>query len=204
MNLFELVKSSITVKQAAEKYGLQVNRNGMTCCPFHDDHTPSMRLNNTFYYCFGCRATGDVIDFVAQLFGLSKYEAAKKLAADFGIDPDTPPTTVAISAPCRPKNNVDTDEWVYCQHVLLDYLELLGDWSVKCAPTAPNEPQDGRFLEALRVGCYVEYLLERLDDRDNRAAVTEKLLKSGLIFGIETTVKRARKEAAANEQKCAA
>ena len=85
MNLFETVKSAVTVKQAAEYYGCKVNRGDMICCPFHDDRHPSMKLNRDYFYCFGCGATGDVIDFVARLFGLSSYEAAKKLAYDFGI-----------------------------------------------------------------------------------------------------------------------
>ena len=88
MNMFETVKSAVTMKQAAEHYGCKVNRGDMICCPFHDDRHPSMKLNRDYFYCFGCGATGDVIDFVARLFGLSSYEAAKKLAYDFGIDPD--------------------------------------------------------------------------------------------------------------------
>ena len=87
MNLFETVKSAVTVKQAAEHYGCKVNRGDMICCPFHDDLHPSMKLNRDYFYCFGCGATGDVIDFVARLFGLSSYEAAKKLAYDFGKSP---------------------------------------------------------------------------------------------------------------------
>ena len=91
MTFFETVKNSVTVKQAAEHYGCKVNRGDMICCPFHDDRHPSMKLNEDYFYCFGCGTTDDVIDFVARLFGLSSYEAAKKLAYDFGMDPDKPP-----------------------------------------------------------------------------------------------------------------
>ena len=91
MNLFETVKSAVTVKQAAEYYGCKVNRGDMICCPFHDDRHPSMKLNRDYFYCFGCGATGDVIDFVARLFGLSSYEAAKKLAYDFRHRPGQAP-----------------------------------------------------------------------------------------------------------------
>lgn len=83
-NIFELVKSCLTTRQAAESYGIQVSRNGMCRCPFHDDHTPSMKVDRR-YYCFGCGATGDVIDFAGKLLRLSPYEAAKRLAQDFGI-----------------------------------------------------------------------------------------------------------------------
>ena len=69
-------------------YGIRVNRNGMACCPFHDDRNPSLKVDKRFH-CFGCQADGDVIDFVARLYGLPGLEAAKKLAADFGISYDS-------------------------------------------------------------------------------------------------------------------
>ena len=75
MNVFEAVKQSVTTRQAAEHYGIHVGRNGMACCPFHHDKTPSMKLDRR-YHCFGCGADGDVIDFAAALYGLAKKEAA--------------------------------------------------------------------------------------------------------------------------------
>ena len=71
MNVFEAVKQSVTTRQAAEHYGIHVGRNGMACCPFHNDKTPSMKLDRR-YHCFGCGADGDVIDFTAALYGLGK------------------------------------------------------------------------------------------------------------------------------------
>ena len=56
----------------------------MACCPFHNDKTPSMKLDRR-YHCFGCGADGDVIDFAAALYGLGKKEAAVQLAQDFGL-----------------------------------------------------------------------------------------------------------------------
>ena len=101
MTIYETIKAAISVKQAAEHYGLKVNRNGMACCPFHNDRHPSLKLNEDYFFCFGCGATGDVIDFVARLFDLSSYEAAQKLAVDFGLDPK-PPTAVALPRPKHP------------------------------------------------------------------------------------------------------
>ena len=87
MNLFEAVKDAVPTITAAEHYGIEVKRNGMACCPFHDDRTPSMKVDKRFH-CFGCQEDGDVIDFVGKLFGLSPKRAAEKLAEDFGVRDD--------------------------------------------------------------------------------------------------------------------
>ena len=79
MNVFEAVKQSVTTRQAASYYGIRVGRNGMACCPFHNDRTPSMKMDSR-YYCFGCGASGDVIDFAASLHGLGKRDAAVRLS----------------------------------------------------------------------------------------------------------------------------
>ena len=87
MNQFESVKAAVPLRQAAETYGLRVLPNSMTCCPFHKDRHPSLKLNEDYFFCFGCGASGDVIDFTARLFGISLKDAAEKLAEDFGINP---------------------------------------------------------------------------------------------------------------------
>ena len=97
MNIYESIKAAISAKQAAEHYGLKVSRNGMACCPFHNDRHPSLKLNKEYFFCFGCGAKGDVIDFAANLFDLNSYEAAQRLAADFGIS--TEPGTAGGSFP---------------------------------------------------------------------------------------------------------
>ena len=81
MGLFEEVKKNVTVRQAAELYGLKPNRSGLIRCIFHKDNTPSMKVDRR-YYCFGCGCTGDAVDFTAQLFGLGAREAAVKLAVN--------------------------------------------------------------------------------------------------------------------------
>ena len=46
MSIFQTVKENVTARQAAEQYGLRISRNGMICCPFHDDRHPSMKVDN--------------------------------------------------------------------------------------------------------------------------------------------------------------
>ena len=195
MNLFETVKNSVTVKQAAERYGYKDNRSDMICCPFHDDRHPSMKLNKGYFYCFGCGATGDVIDFVARLFGLSSYEAAKKLAHDFGIDPDKPPAAVALKKPYPLARAFRNDE-MYCQRVLCDYLHLLEHWKIEYAPQSPEDELDDRFVEASQMIDYVEYLLDILmfAELEQRVKAVDMLLKDGTIAALERRLKRLEKE----------
>ena len=58
MTIYETIKAAISVKQAAEHYGLKVSHNGMACCPFHNDRHPSLKLNEDYFFCFGCGAKG--------------------------------------------------------------------------------------------------------------------------------------------------
>ena len=74
-DVFTAVKHGVMARQVAEMYGIQVNSHGMACCPFHDDTHPSMKLDER-YYCFGCHASGDAIDFVSNLLQIGKREAA--------------------------------------------------------------------------------------------------------------------------------
>ena len=195
MNLFETVKSAVTVKQAAEYYGYKVNRSDMICCPFHDDRHPSMKLNKDYFYCFGCGATGDVIDFVARLFGLSSYEAAKKLAYDFGINPDNPPVAMALKKP-YPLARLFRNDEMYCQRVLCDYLHLLERWKIEYAPQSPEDNLDDRFVEAGQMLEYVEYLLDVLmfAELEQRVKTVDMLLKAATIAELEQRLKRLEKE----------
>lgn len=192
MNLFETVKASVSVPEAARAYGLTVTRHNMTRCLFHDDRHPSLKLNPDFYYCFGCGAKGDVIDLVAGLFDLSLYEAARKIAEDFGIDPDNPPKVAALAKPRHPMIRAFRDDERYCQRVLCDYLHLLEDWKVRYAPKNMDDDYDDRFVEACQMLDYVEYLADILTvgDLELRTATVKDLMKDGMIGGLEEKVRR--------------
>ena len=192
MNIFETVKSAIPVRQAAEYYGLQICKNNMTCCLFHPDKHPSMKLNDDYYYCFGCGAAGDVIDLTARLFDLGKFEAAKKLASDFGIDPDNPPTAAALAKPKHKMIRAFREDEQYCFRVICDYLHLLESWQKLYAPLTPDEPLDDRFVEACQMKDYIEYLADILTvgDLELRVITTKELFKDGKITELEKRLDR--------------
>ena len=159
-NVFEAVKQSVSAREAAEFYGIEVKRNGMACCPFHDDKNPSMKLNEEYFYCFGCGATGDVIDFTAKLFDLSPKEAAEKLAQDFGLiyDSQAPPRRRYV----RQKTEAQQfrEDRQRCYRILSDYYYLLKKWESDHSPRTPEEKPHPRFVEAIHKKIYVEYLLD--------------------------------------------
>ena len=138
MTRFELVKQNVCTPKAAAQYGLEVSRNGMARCPFHDDRHPSMKLNRDYFYCFGCGASGDVINLTARLLGLSNSEAAKRLAADFELDEST----------------------VHHRQTLWDELRRLQRWKSEFKPRTQSDELDARYVEACKELDYVEYLLE--------------------------------------------
>ena len=199
MTIYETIKAAVPVKQAAEHYGLKVNRNGMVCCPFHNDRHPSLKLNEEYFFCFGCGAKGDVIDFVARLFDLSSYEAAQKLAADFGLDPK-PPTAAALPKPKHPCIRQFREDEMMCFRVLTDYLHLLEDWKVRYAPKTPDDGLDDRFVEACQMLDYIEYLADILTvgNLEERVAVVDELIKEGKIAFLQDYVARKRKEGLAH------
>ena len=188
MNQFERVKAAVTLRQAAETYGLTVSRNGMTCCPFHEDKHPSLKLNEDYFFCFGCGASGDVIDFTAKLFGVSLKDATEKLAADFGISADAKPVAV--------RRNPFRLEELRCRRVLTDYLHLLKEWKTCYAPKTPEDSLDDRFVESCQQYDRIAGLLEMLDEArpTQRSHTVSALMADGSIAFWETAVAENRKE----------
>lgn len=195
MNIFETVKAAVTVRQAADYYGLKINRSGMVCCPFHDDKHPSLKLNEDYFYCFGCGATGDVVDFVARLLDLSAYEAAQRLAADFGLDTSRP-SVVAQVKKYRPRVNQLKQDELFCMNVLSGYLHLLDDWKERYAPEVPEDEPDERFVEACHKLDYVEYLNDLLlmSDQEERADTVKQLLTDGTVAKMQEKLDKQKKE----------
>lgn len=206
MGLFDEVKQNVTVRQAAERYGLKPNRSGLIRCIFHNDKSPSMKVDRR-YYCFGCGCTGDAIDFTAQLFDIGLKDAAMKLADDFGIpysgrDRGSPQNRRSVSAkkPEPTPEELWQKKHLRCLRAYLDYLSLLLEWKEQYAPKTRTEEWHEKFMTALRELSVVEYYLDILlfgDRADKEALVKEKWKEvSGL-----SNAKEKIKEIATKEQK---
>ncbi len=125
---------------SSDSFGCPENILPNTCASLYvaDDH----------YHCFACGEHGDVIDFAAKLFGLPLYEAAQKLAADFHLTPDKPPSAAALHAKrIQTEAQQLMENERLCFSVLSDYARVLRDWKVRYAPQSPDEPVHARFVE---------------------------------------------------------
>ena len=115
--VFDEVKEKVSITEVARYYGYEPNRAGYACCPFHSEKTPSLKLYDDGFYCFGCGAGGSVIDFVGKLFSLDPLGAVRRLDQDFqlGLPLDRPPTTEEQKA-------------VQHRHHVADAKRLFSDW----------------------------------------------------------------------------
>ena len=175
--VFDAIVATVPVKAAAERYGLRPNRAGMARYPFHDDHTPSLKLNEDYFYCFGCGAKGDVVDLVAKLFDLKPFDAACKLAADFVVDVELTDTV--------PQNS--RSDLLRCQRILNEYLDLLYRWKVRYRPTCENQIPADRYVEACQMLATVEYMASLLasGEPEQQRRLAEKLMADGKMDQLE-------------------
>ena len=184
VNVFKAVKENVTARQVAEHYGLKVSSRGMACCPFHDDHNPSLKLDER-YYCFGCQATGDAIDFAAAFLHLTPLEAAKQLAADFSIPYDEQD---------RGKSSMTSEERLQAMKVLQErrafldwkkstlselagFSRVLEDCKGRYAPKTTDEPWSPLFHQSCNDSALVDlytYILEQAPAEDQRALFAER------------------------------
>ena len=196
MSIYTQIKDAVSVKEAAERYGLSVTRHGMARCPFHEDHSPSLKLNEDYYYCFGCHASGDVIDFTANLLHLCKHHAAEQLAADFGIHLNEEvfarKPSAAPEVPKDPNLAVFRNNEILCVQALGSYEWLLEEWMEEYAPEESGE-FDPRYVHACHMLPPVKYLLDCLTVAtfEERYAMVEKLMEDDTIPKLR---KFARKE----------
>ena len=173
-NLFHAVKAAVTTRQLAELYGLRPDRRGMVCCPFHGDKHPSMKVDTRFH-CFACGADGDVIDFAARLHGLSKWDAARRIAGEVNLSVSLCSTAPLqrgafgkeakpCGTPCLPfvgevASRRDDGEVL---SPLQQYLAQIRQNKTQYAPKDPTEPLHPKFCEAVHTEAQAEQLLAEL------------------------------------------
>ena len=143
-----------------------------------------------------------MIDFVSKLFGLNPFEAAKKLADDFGITDRAPydqPPYVKSDQPIKKREQslpekmeqlVYEENYKRCFLAYTEYLHMLNDWRREYPPKSPDEEYDPRFVCAMQELTIVEYKVDILlfgTEEEQREMVAE-LMKG--VKEVEQTCRR--------------
>ena len=176
MNMFSEIKGVVSVRDAASFYGLNVNNNGMCVCPFHADKNPSMKVDKRFH-CFGCKADGEVINFVQRMFNLNAKEAAIKIIEDFhlGIDIGRKETETQKNKRIRTGKKKEYEKKIREAYLvelkkfhnrLSEIHRLLVEWEKKYSPSKEQWEMnfiDRRYSTALYYKNRIEYILDVLD-----------------------------------------
>ena len=163
MNLFETVRTNVKAVDVVLMAGFQPNRSKMICCPFHNDKHPSMKVDRR-YFCFGCGAKGDAVDFVANYYGLSLKEAAEKIASDFALTYDNTGYSEGVRKPIAAKRS-EYQIWAEKKQELFAHLsrlhEQLREMKMRYAPKDREDSEwSPLFVMAAKELTYVEYLYD--------------------------------------------
>lgn len=163
MNYAVEIKQRLDTKQVLEYYGFKPNRAGFICCPFHSEKTASMKIyeGDKGYHCFGCGASGDVIKFVQQYFGIGFKDAIQKLNDDFVLNLPlgeriTKQKRLEISKQAFERNKVIKEQEEKEKAVKDEYFEALGEYrrlekqKKDYAPKNHFEDLHPLFIEALQ------------------------------------------------------
>ena len=170
----QTIKDRLTMRELLSHYGYEPNKAKFICCPFHNEKTPSMKIYEKDYHCFGCGANGDTISFVQQLFGLSFPDTLKKIDIDFGLNLYGEHTFDEIrrshykqkqikaerERKKREKEQAEEEYWK-----VVDEWKRLDDNKRKYAPKTMEEEWHPLFVEALQKLAYQEYLLDIVEIR---------------------------------------
>ena len=174
MDAVQTIKDRLTMREVLERYGYETNKKDFICCPFHNEKTPSMRIYEKDYHCFGCVEHGDTITFVQKLFNLSFQESLKKIDIDFGLNLYGDKTfeelrkshyrTKQLQAK-KEREKAEREQSNVEYWVAFDEWKRLEDNKRKFAPKIPDEELHPLFVEALQKLSHQVYLLDCLETR---------------------------------------
>ena len=89
-NDLENIKSKLSIRSILEKKTklIQKGKDYWCCCPFHEEKTPSCKINDDYgsFYCFGCGAKGDIFTIYTDLYNFNFVDAVKELANQAGVE----------------------------------------------------------------------------------------------------------------------
>ena len=176
-SVVQTIKDRLTMREVLLRYGYEPNSREFVRCPFHNEKTPSMKIFDKDYHCFGCGEHGDVITFVQKLFNLSFQEALKKIDIDFGLNLYGEHSFEDLRKSHYKQKQIQAErerkkrekEQAKAQYwAVFDEWKRLEDNKRNYAPKTSDEELHPLFVEALQKLSYQEYLLECAEERRAR------------------------------------
>ena len=156
------IKAGLDSEKVFSFYGYEPNRNGYVCCPFHSEKTASCKIypEDNSFYCYGCGAGGDVINFVRLLYGLDFRQACVRLEADFGLVGVSDSASPELSERAK-KRNAEKSEYKALKERFVRYRQIIRDK----APKAVGEPLSPEFAKAINEMPHIENRLRELEEK---------------------------------------
>ena len=195
-DLIYKIKTLVKPVDAALVYDMGI-KHGMICCPFHKDDTPSLKLYDDHFYCYGCGEYGDVINLTAGYFNLSAKEAVRKLSIDFGLSQrKVPEGSYALELKRQSK--------AHCRFIIYEYICLLSRWQREYAPKSADEEPDERYVEACLNLDMADELLNLVShgSEDNQQAAVRELIEQGVIAQFKEKLKQRKEGEYVSRRKC--
>ena len=158
----EHIKAALDIDRVVSFYGYEPNRQGFVSCPFHSERTASFKIypKSNSFYCFGCGAGGDVIDFVRLLYGLDFRQACLRLESDFGLVGGQSAASPELSERAK-KRNAEKAEYKALKERFVLYNQIIRD----NRPKAVGEPPSAEFIEAIKEKPHIENRLRELEEK---------------------------------------
>jgi hypothetical protein len=170
--LFRKVKEAVSMRQAVDFCGIQVNAKGLCLCPFHKDRNPSLKIysDGKGFFCFTCGAGGDQIKFVAKYHDINNYEAAKRLAAAF---------SVPIEEPVSYREKREAEQAQKKRRELNNFKKQANLWMrmyriLLCE--ARRDLKSPHFYEGIQNLEYVSYLIDCLEQCPEKVYADKKVV----------------------------
>jgi len=170
-SVFDLIRGRVSALDVAERAGLALKRRGSrswACCPLHGEKTPSLCFyEDGGWHCFGCHEGGDAVALYAALYRLPMGEAARRLAAEWGID--AAPVGAEAGGPamltaCDIKRTVM--EWYDREcGVMRELLDIIGA-VLRTYTIEEAEEDEETFSQLMEVWAWADIRLHVLMDMD--------------------------------------
>ena len=142
-----LIRASLTMEQIVGVYlPAEPIRRGFIACPFHGEKIGSLKLYEDTFYCFGCHAGGDAVDFVGKLFRLSPAESIRRINDDFQLGLPVGDSTMAQRLEAKRRSNElikQREDVLRARRERAEaYAELQDKWTKLAVQMRDNAPTD--------------------------------------------------------------